>query len=88
MGGSIPMRVSLCCIIVLSILMASSGARLYNPISAIKMSESSRTSLSRLGFDEMRLEYYRKRAMMEARPARAAPGGPDPQHHMVSPTLS
>lgn len=54
-----------------------------------KVTLRARLMLQKFGFDEPKLEFYRRRAMLSgARTMRNAPGGPDPQHHSKSPGLS
>lgn len=80
MAGSIKAAIWFPCIMILSMVLISSGGRISREIPVVSTREfGSRLTLGDVGFDELKLEYYRRRALVEA--DRVAPGGPDPQHH-------
>ncbi|KAL0301222.1 UNVERIFIED_CONTAM: hypothetical protein Sradi_6399000 [Sesamum radiatum] len=84
-------RIVLLGMIVIALLyVVSLDARSHSRIISVQESaDSPRLMLRRLGFDEPKLEYYRRRAItLDAETTRVAPGGPDPQHHSKTPTLS
>ncbi|GFP78642.1 hypothetical protein PHJA_000007800 [Phtheirospermum japonicum] len=64
--------------IILSLFMgSSSGTR-----PRLLAGNDARLVLYKLGFDENKLGYYRRRAiLLDAGPMRLAPEGPNPQHH-------
>ncbi|KAF5730719.1 hypothetical protein HS088_TW19G00314 [Tripterygium wilfordii] len=49
------------------------------PVMKKKIERERRISLRKLGYDALKIEYYRRR--LAADPERVSPGGPDPQHH-------
>lgn len=79
--------------IILSTLVVSTlGARISDHgTRTVKNGDNGHLSLSKFGFDQQKLEYYRRRAMVLNAGGinRLPPSGPDPQHHLItSPALS
>ncbi|KAL3503153.1 hypothetical protein ACH5RR_037602 [Cinchona calisaya] len=65
------------------------GARVSPGFASVqKPGGSPQLTWREFGFDEARLEYYRRRKILDAETMRMAPGGPDPQHHSKPPALS
>lgn len=68
-------------IVVLSILGPSLESRLYHVPSMAQKGIDSHLILREMGFDTPKMEYYRKRSLLDAETTRVSPGGPDPEHH-------
>ena len=82
MAKSINLAVFLLFMVAGSLLICGSGLRgslwgFYD----VKVRDDTRSILNKYGFDEPVLKYYWRRAMLEDRPTRLAPGGPDGHHH-------
>lgn len=68
-------------IVMSSMLVASSEARLSHQFSVLPEKINSKLILRQLGYDVSKLENYGGRRMLNSDTQRVAPGGPDPQHH-------
>jgi len=65
------------------------NARVYPSSSAIMLRSNNYGMLKEFGYDELKIELYRRRSMEEddVTIPRVSPGGPDPQHHAVPPRM-
>lgn len=67
-------------VILLTVVVSLEAGRNHGP-SMVQKRVESQFILRQMGLDAAKLEYHRKRSMMDAETTRASPGGPDPQHH-------
>lgn len=72
-------------IILLICVTHTSSARIPRQFLGIQLNPNVHKTLTKLGFDDSQLEYYRRRARLNAIPTRVAPAGPDPIHRYKSP---
>uniref|UniRef100_A0A803LVQ0 Uncharacterized protein n=1 Tax=Chenopodium quinoa TaxID=63459 RepID=A0A803LVQ0_CHEQI len=69
-------------VFVLGSMITSANARVYRDYLPTKLDTIDIYRVFKeLGYDESKLEYFRRRSMVEDQRDRVAPGGPAAQHH-------